>query len=251
MARKNSYPSKQETADAKAGGLLLKPGSYRIEGQRFRADYGILTVPEARGNPGSRLIHLPVLRVYATNRISALPVFTLGGGPGLTNLSTSPSWLHQNHDVVMVGYRGVDGSVSLDSPEIWQGLTEVEKPLSEENLERLGRAMYARFQRFKAEGVDIDSYTMVDVVDDIEAARGALGYQTINLQGHSYGSYVAYVYSLRYPESIQRCVVSSPSTPDRMCCWEAELVDELLGHYADLWRDDSAIWRLRRLYRNP
>ncbi len=240
MARDNPYPGRQEIANAKAGDLLLKPGEYQVGGERFEADYGMLTVPETRNNPGSRLIHLPVLRVYGANRASAQPLFTLGGGPGHSNISVSPSWYHQNHDVVMVGYRGVDGSVSLDCPDIWRGLVEAERPLSEENLEKLGRALYARFQGFREEGIDIDSYTMVDVVDDMEAARQALGYHTVNLWGHSYGSYVAYTYSLRYPDSIQRCFVSSPSTPGRMCCWEPRLVDELLTHYADLWRQDRA-----------
>ena len=51
------------------------------------------------------------------------PVFRLEGGPGSTNMQFSKaSRIAEHHDVVLVGYRGVDGSVRLDCPEVASAL---------------------------------------------------------------------------------------------------------------------------------
>ena len=48
-----------------------------------------------------------------------VPIFRLQGGPGITNMVfPDASRFTANHDVVLVGYRGVDGSVRLDCPEV-------------------------------------------------------------------------------------------------------------------------------------
>jgi len=50
--------------------------------------------------------------------------------------------------------------------------------------------------------VDLAGYTPVEVVDDVEAARLALGYEKINLFSISYGTRLAMIYAWRYPESM-------------------------------------------------
>ena len=46
------------------------------------------------------------------------PIFWLAGGPGGTNMGFSHvEGLIEDHDIVLVGYRGVDGSSALDCPE--------------------------------------------------------------------------------------------------------------------------------------
>src|SRR5881227_1025713 len=59
----------------------------------------------------SRLIALPVTRIHARSALPGVPIFRLVGGPGLTNMEFSKaSRFADDHDVVLVGYRGVDGS---------------------------------------------------------------------------------------------------------------------------------------------
>ena len=48
-------------------------------------------------------------------------------------------------------------------------------------------------------GVDLAGYSIPEEVDDIEAARRALGYQRIDLLSESAGTRVAMIYSWRYP----------------------------------------------------
>src|SRR3954470_22336839 len=104
---------------AHAGQLKLHPCTYTTEAGKLPADCGTLVVPENRAHPRSRLIALPVTRVRARSAPPAEPVFRLEGGPGATNMDfPMASRYIGDHDLVLVGYRGVDGSARLDCPEV-------------------------------------------------------------------------------------------------------------------------------------
>src|SRR5438874_13656132 len=108
---------------AHAGQLKLHSCHYATESGSYRADCGTLVVPESRHKARSRLIALPVTRIRARSAQPGVPIFRLEGGPGLTNMKFSKaSRFGDNHDVVLVGYRGVDGSVRLDCPEVESAL---------------------------------------------------------------------------------------------------------------------------------
>lgn len=233
------FPSAQESAKAKAGELVKKEGSFMRKEKQYRADFATLTVWENRTKDESRLIRLPVVRIYSENKNPAEPVFLLMGGPGVSNIwKYPPAWLLKNHDVVMVGYRGVDGSVILKAPEIVEGYKVDKEPFSRENLQKMAKAHRAAFERLKKEGVDIDGYNMVEVIDDMEAARKALGYGKINLFSRSYGTRLAYIFGLRYPESIQRSVMVGVNPPGHFV-WDPEMVDGYLRYYGNLWKKDA------------
>jgi len=105
-------------AGAKAGDLTLVSCTYPTEEGNYRAECGTLVVPEDRADPGSRLIAVPVTVIHARSADPGEPIFRLEGGPGITNMVFPlASRLAEDHDVVLVGYRGVDGSVRLDCPE--------------------------------------------------------------------------------------------------------------------------------------
>src|SRR5438045_4377488 len=102
---------------AHAGQLTLHSCHYATEGGSYRADCGTLVVRENRHNARSRLIALPVKRIRARFAHPGLPIFRLQGGPGITNMDfPDASRLADRHDVVLVGFRGVDGSSKLDCP---------------------------------------------------------------------------------------------------------------------------------------
>ncbi|HSL63413.1 MAG TPA: hypothetical protein VK874_02040, partial [Gaiellaceae bacterium] len=104
---------------AKAGDLILEPCEYATEDGPYAADCGTLVVPENRADPQSRLIAVPVTRIRARTDHPGEPIFRLEGGPGLTNMEfANASRFSDDRDVVLVGYRGVDGSVRLDCPEV-------------------------------------------------------------------------------------------------------------------------------------
>ena len=74
-------------AGAQAEDLVgLEPCTYEANKKKYDAECGTLVVPENRGNPASRLIALPVIRVRALSDSPAEPIFYLSGGPGQSNL---------------------------------------------------------------------------------------------------------------------------------------------------------------------
>src|SRR3970282_1191036 len=101
-------------------------------------------------------------------------------------------FLLSNHDVVLVGYRGVDGSSVLDCPEVEKALKgEGDDLLGEKTLKNIAQAWTDCASRLTKEGIDIDGYTMMEVIEDMESARTALGYEQIDLYSVSYGTRVA------------------------------------------------------------
>lgn len=57
------------------------------------------------------------------------------------------------------------------------------------------------------------SCTVADQVADLEALRAYLGYQRINILGHSFGGYLAMAYAALYPEMIERLILCDSAAP--------------------------------------
>jgi pimeloyl-ACP methyl ester carboxylesterase len=230
-------------AGEKPGQLTLEPCTFKTEDGAYKADCGTLVVPENRAKADSRLIALPVIRVRATGNNPAEPIFWLAGGPGQNNMKHNPpAWLLANHDSVMVGYRGVNGSTILDCPEYDRMLRSKSAggdALSAESLANVATAMAACATRLQAAGVDLEGYTTPEVVEDLEAARKALNYERVNLISGSYGTRVAQVYAYLHPDRLYRSVMSAASVPGGIVM-EPERLDAQLRYYARLCAQDAA-----------
>jgi pimeloyl-ACP methyl ester carboxylesterase len=241
---------------AQAGDLVgLEPCTYEAKEVEYEADCGTLVVPENRGDPDSRLIALPVIRVRATGDRPAEPIFRFAGGPGESNLDFGHvEDVVENYDFVQVGYRGVDGSVVLDCPEISEAIRKTRALLSDKALESYTAAGARCAGRLQAEGVDLAGYTLAETIDDNEDARVALGYERISLLGGSYGTRLAMIYAWMYPESLHRVVMLAVNPPGHLV-WEAEVIDEQIEDYARLCaqnaecsaRTDDLVASMRRL----
>jgi pimeloyl-ACP methyl ester carboxylesterase len=225
---------------AHAGDLILKPCTYATEHGSYRADCGTLVVPENRADPQSRLIALPVTRIRARAAHPGTAIFRLEGGPGITNMKFSKaSRLADKHDVVLVGYRGVDGSSVLDCPEVVSALKHSADFLGTKSKRAYSDAFKSCVNRLRADGVDLAGYTLPQRVDDLEAARRALGYHRIDLLSESAGTRTAMIYSWRYPKSIQRSVMIGVNPPGHFV-YDPKVTDAQIRHYSDLCaRDDG------------
>jgi uncharacterized membrane protein YdfJ with MMPL/SSD domain/pimeloyl-ACP methyl ester carboxylesterase len=227
-------------AGAKAGDLTLKPCSYATDKGSYAADCGTLVVPENRTDPQSRLIALPVTRIHARAAHPGAPLFHLEGGPGLTNMTfPKASRFADRHDVVLVGYRGVDGSVRLDCPEVESALSHSTDLAGEKSFRAYSDAFRSCANRLTGDGVDLAGYGIVQQVDDLEAARTALGYGRIDLLSESAGTRTAMIYAWRYPKSIHRSVMIGVNPPGNFL-WDAKATDEQIGRYTALCSKDAA-----------
>jgi pimeloyl-ACP methyl ester carboxylesterase len=226
---------------ARAGDLLLAPCTVKIGDARYVADCGTLVVPENRADPASRLIVLPVERIHSPAEGPAEPIFFLAGGPGQSNMTfRPPAWLLAHHDVVLVGYRGVDGTPKLDCPEASDAMTGMGGDLlGPASLDNISAAMAACAARLQADGVDLRGYTIPEVVEDMEAARAALGYERIDLLSESYGTRVAQIYATMHPESLLRSAMIGVNPPGHFL-WLPEVADAQVEYYGELCRRDPA-----------
>ena len=225
---------------AKAGDLTLHDCDYATEDGGYAADCGTLVVPENRHKAGSRLIALPVTRIRARSADPAEPVFRLQGGPGITNMTfPAASRFADEHDVVLVGYRGVEGSSKLDCPEVTSTREQARGFLTEKAMRADAAAFEDCAQRLQDDGVDLAGYTLPERVDDLDAARRALGYERVDLLSESAGTRTAMIYAWRYPKRIHRSVMIGVNPPGHFL-WDAKTTGEQIGRYAALCAEDAS-----------
>jgi pimeloyl-ACP methyl ester carboxylesterase len=220
---------------AHAGQLTMHACTYASEhGAAMPAYCGTLIVPENRASSKSRLIALPVIRIPARSSHPLAPIFYLNGGPGITNMKfPQASRLVAQHDVVMVGYRGVDGSSVLNCPEVTAALENSADYLAKASLSTYSQAFASCAQRLERSGVDLAGYTLEEQADDIEAARVAIGYKRIDLLSESAGTRLAMIYQWRYPNSVDRSVMVGVNPPGNFIYSGAE-IDQGIERYSAL-----------------
>ena len=224
---------------AHAGQLTMHACTYAAEKGAMPADCGTLVVPEDRASSKSRLIALPVTRILARSSHPLAPIFHLDGGPGETNMTfPQANRLAAQHDVVLVGYRGVDGSSVLNCPEVTAAL-ETSDYLGEASLSAYSEAFASCAKRLERSGVDLAGYTLPEQADDIEAARVALGYKRIDLLSESAGTRLAMIYQWRYPDSVDRSVMVGVNPPGNFIYSGAE-IDQGIERYSALCAEQPA-----------
>jgi uncharacterized membrane protein YdfJ with MMPL/SSD domain/pimeloyl-ACP methyl ester carboxylesterase len=225
---------------AHAGQLQLHSCHYGIEDGSYSADCGTLVVPENRHKASSRLIALPVTRIRARSARPGTPIFRLQGGPGITNMSfPAASRFAQRHDVVLVGYRGIDGSSMLDCPEVTNARAHARDLLTAKSYRADEDAFKACADRLQQNGVDLGGYTLPERVDDLDAARRALGYKQVDLVSESLGTRLAMIYAWRYPERVHRSVMIGVNPPGHFL-WDARTTGKQVRRYAALCANDAA-----------
>ncbi|RMG88195.1 MAG: alpha/beta fold hydrolase, partial [Chloroflexi bacterium] len=178
---------------------------------------GYLVVPEDRTDPASPMIRLAVaiIRTSADNPAPD-PVIYLNGGPGGAALehidfyASSMSHILEQRDVILLDQRGVGFSVpSLSCPEfidVWYGNLATVLTLEEEIAQNVAAAASCS-QTLRESGVNLNVYNSANNAADVEDLRRALGYETWNLYGISYGTRLALTIMRDYPQGVRSVVL--------------------------------------------
>jgi pimeloyl-ACP methyl ester carboxylesterase len=180
---------------------LLVPGTQLSTA----AQCGWLDRPENPAEPEGRQIRIRVARVPARGRVAEPdPLVLFAGGPGQAATETWPIVAHalrkvnETRDVLLVDQRGTGESHPLKCPQI-----EMQEAIAADwdDLARSTRECLASLD------ADPRYYTTTIAMHDIDAARAALGYETVNLFGGSYGTRAAQVYLRLFPERVRTAVL--------------------------------------------
>jgi pimeloyl-ACP methyl ester carboxylesterase len=164
---------------------------------------GTLTVPENRKIAGGRQLELSIIVVPHTS-VGQMrePLFVLKGGPGeaaTTDVEDTMALfgaVRPEHDLVLLDQRGT-GATRLRCEVADRAFLVPRDP--ERCLNVLGTKANLRL------------YTTEDFVEDLDAARAALGYDQISLWGASYGTRAAYVYAKRHSTRVRSLVLIAPA----------------------------------------
>lgn len=177
---------------------------------RAEAWCGWLPRPENPAEPGGTQIKLFIAKIPSLSPEPAPDAFTIiNGGPGGSSVSLfvdlAPAFagILRERDIVLVDQRGTGRSTPLECPE----LEEATEDYALEVVQQATRACLASL------AADPRFYTTSQAVPDLEAAREALGYASLNVYGVSYGTRVAMHYLRRHPDRVRTLILDGVVPP--------------------------------------
>ncbi|HVD22727.1 MAG TPA: alpha/beta hydrolase [Lapillicoccus sp.] len=183
---------------------------------------GYLAVPENRGAAGGRTIRIFVMRVPAVSaNPQPDPIVVLSGGPGgggsFEFASRIKAGMNAERELILVDQRGTH----LADPLL--GCAEYDESLNRGFIIGFTTAAAATADvaatkacrdRHAATGVDLSAYNTKENAADIADLRVALGIQSWNVYGVSYGTKLALVSLRDHPQGIRTLVLDSVSPPN-------------------------------------
>ncbi len=177
----------------------------------IKARCGTMLRPENPADPGSPDIEISVAVVPALDlKPEPDPFVPLAGGPGgsaiefYSTYSAAFEPVRRHRDILLVDQRGTGSSSRMDC-DVDEDI--IEGRYSEEQVLRVTQDCLAALPH------DPRFFTTSVAVSDLEAVREALGYDTLNLYGVSYGSRVAQHFTKRYPGSTRSIVLDGVVPP--------------------------------------
>lgn len=184
--------------------VLTTPGSHMTATSRC----GYLEVPEDPSAPDGRTIRIHVAVAEATSQdVAPDPLFFFAGGPGQ---AASETWLmirgalrqvRKHRDIVLVDQRGTGRSNKLQCDSGQE--VDLNAEIDFEAATQEARDCLASLD------ADTRQYTTTIAMGDIDAVRRAMGYETINIMGVSYGTRAAQVYLREYGEHVRSVTLDS------------------------------------------
>lgn len=192
----------------------------------------LIAVPENRLSAESRQISVHYLRIPAQLDAGLPPVIILPGGPGQSilakdvarrigskrySLYSEIAVYNAVRDVLIINQRGLSGTLGRPTlPQYWEAQApNVDQPFSfEESATRLSLGLQKTLNRCEEQGFDLRGYQLGQLVDDIEAIRVAHRYDQLAFRAASFGSQLALAYLSRYPERVERLLLSGVEPVD-------------------------------------
>ena len=193
----------------------FEKSTIKIDKVEYYIYKGTIPVRTDHSDSSSPIINLPVHIIKSLSENPAEPIYWMEGGPGMSNLwRVPPKAFLDNHDFVRIGYRGADGIVLKKSKKLIKAIRGIDHQLlSDKSLDNIGKTMEEYASELAQEGIDINNFTVLDVVDDFEDVRKFLGHKKINICSESYGTRIALLYSYRYPETVHRSLMIGVNPP--------------------------------------
>jgi pimeloyl-ACP methyl ester carboxylesterase len=182
---------------------------------------GYLTVPENRAKPNGRRIRIFVMSAPAVSATPKPdPIVYLSGGPGGAGsfevASMVKNGLNADRDVIFVDQRGTHDADPFLPCSGWEQFLfdSVSVPFAAESTTVADAATIKEcHDQLVPRGFDLAAYNSTENAADIADLRVALGIDTWNVYGVSYGSRLALTLLRDHPQGIRSVVLDSVSPP--------------------------------------
>ena len=182
---------------------------------------GYLTVLENRAKPDGRRIRIFVTRALAVSATPKRdPVVYLSGGPGGAGsfevAFMVKHGLNADREVIFVDQRGTHRADPRLGCPGWEqfGYDSVSLPFAAESTAAAEAATIKQCRdQLAAAGIDLAAYNSTENAADIAELRMALGIDSWNVYGVSYGSKLALMVLRDHPQGIRSVVLDSVSPP--------------------------------------
>ena len=182
---------------------------------------GYLTVLENRAKPGGRRIRILVMRAPAVSATPKPdPIVYLSGGPGGAGsfevAFMVKHGLNADREVIFVDQRGTHHAEPRLGCPGWEQFQydAVSLPYAAESTTAADAAAIKQCRdQLAASGVDLAAYNSTQNAADIADLRVALGIDSWNVYGVSYGSKLALIVLRDHPQGIRSVVLDSVSPP--------------------------------------
>ncbi len=196
----------------------------------LHVDCGYVAVLEDRGRTDGNVIRLAVARLRASVPSPRPdPVIYLAGGPGVSAVESidrftdDARFIWEERDLILLDQRGVGHSEPRlecpDFPRLQVAL--LDRNLDpDEKLQRGVDALLACRHALSEQGIDMSAYTPEAVAADVADVARAMGYETYNLYGSSFGSMLALTVMRDFPEDV-RAVILDGVLPRQVNATEA------------------------------
>jgi pimeloyl-ACP methyl ester carboxylesterase len=190
------------------------------------SECGFVVVPQDRSDPTSGTIRIAVKTYRSRNpRPAPDPVVFLAGGPGNPSAqlfkqtggfetSIAP-WLSRG-DVIVYDRRGGGFSVpSLDCPElVEQAFNDTGNLVTPSDWNTAFQTpLFECSERLRSQGVTLEAYNSIEDAADVADVRRALGIESWNLLGVSYGSRLALTMMRYQPDGVRSAIIHSIDPP--------------------------------------
>lgn len=225
---------------------VVCPFREAIDYKPGEVECGLIKVPENRERPGSRTIELLFVKINATGKdeddepveTRDDPVLYLTGGPGVTVdgyvARLKDHGLVRQRDLYILEQRGIGNSG--DFCPFWGGRSRADRVADNYDDAQRGELADGRacVQRARDAGVDVTGYHTFENARDVRALRLALGLDTWNIWGISYGSVLGQAVLEVDAEGVRAMVIDAIVPLDlkdlmRLPHWYARMLDRFFS----------------------
>ena len=182
---------------------------------------GYVNVPEQHSDLDGPTIRLPVAVLHTlSDDPRPDPLFMAQGGPGGDAFEVFPIVIGSladslGRDIVIFNQRGTRyAEPNLMCTESFEATAEILGLAGDEADARSLEILSECYDRLSREGINLSAYNSLENAADVDAIRGALGYERFNFYGVSYGTLLGFHLMRNHPDHLRSVILDGVVPPD-------------------------------------